>query len=177
MPEPSRRHLLRSTAASLATATAAGALAGCLSDQPGNSTRSTTSSRTTTSAGKPTDTTDGQSDLLSWEESPDCITSGERDDMDSMYDSVISVQSVVDDIDDAYAPIRFADLTTAEQDVLRTVTTEGGYATCETGDAFDRFLDRVREHLERQDDRTVFLEREATYYGLYVEDLDQVYSY
>jgi|GEM_PF-1009918 hypothetical protein len=172
MPEPSRRGLLRDAAASLATATAAGVLAGCVSDGPGNGTRTTTSSTT-----KPTDDDPDGSDLTDWDESPDCITSGERDDQDAMYDSVISVQSVNERIADTYAPIQYADLTAPEREVIDAVTTDGGYATCETGEGFDRFLDRVREHGEKQDLRTIFLERDDTYYGLYVEDLDQVYSY
>ena len=109
---------------------------------------------------------------MDWERSTDC----ERD-PDSTYDSVIEVQRVTSMLDDAYAPIHFSALTAGEKTVLRTVTEVGGYGACEVSDAFERFVDRVMDHWRRQDDATemaIYLERDGTYYGPYIEQSDQV---
>lgn len=97
--------------------------------------------------------------------------------MDEHYDSTIAVDHVTRSLDGAYAPIRFATLTGRERDLLDTVTTDGGYSTCDGGDAFDRFVERVHEHLQRQDDTMAYLERDGVYYGLRVEVKDEGISY
>lgn len=113
------------------------------------------------------------SSLVDWERSTDC-----EGEYDGMHDSVIAVTRVATTLEEGYAPIRFSDLPSGERDVLRTVTEEGGYASCDPPDAFHRFVDRVVDHTERRTDSDgVYLEREGTYYGLYVEVLDQVYAH
>ena len=113
------------------------------------------------------------SSLTDWKRSTDC--EGEHD---SMHDSVIRVEEVATTLGDDYAPIDFSTLSSGEKPILRTVTEEGGYGTCDPADAFHRFVDRVTDHTERQrEDRRVYLERGGTYYRLYVEVLDQVYAY
>lgn len=74
--------------------------------------------------------------------------------------------------------INFADLSEGEKEILRTVTREGGYGTCEKSEAFERFLDRVRDFQDRRntDRYGVDFERDGVYYGLSVESLDQVYG-
>ncbi|WP_227355087.1 hypothetical protein [Haladaptatus salinisoli] len=111
--------------------------------------------------------------LTDWERSTDC---GETH--DSMHDSVIRVERVRSEIGDGYAPIRFSTLSSAEKAILRTVVEEGGYGTCDPSDAFHRFVERVGNRAERQaEDRHAYLERDGTYYGLYVELSDQVFVY
>ena len=159
MPSIPRRRLLRSLAAG-----ALGSTAGCLSD--GGSP----------AAGSSTDTPVG-TNLTGWERSTDCITTEKRDDMDEMYDSVISVEQVGRSRPARFAHVEFADLTTAERDILRTVTDDGGYATCDTSTAFGRFVNRVQKRQQQAETTMVYLERNGTYYGLYVEVTDQVFSW
>lgn len=95
-----------------------------------------------------------------------------------MYDSVIEVERVESSVGDEYVPIEFAELPSGEKEILRVVTEEGGYGTCDPSGAFRRFVDRVQDHVERQDGSMhVYLERDGTYYGLYVEVTDQVFAY
>lgn len=94
-----------------------------------------------------------------------------------MHDSVIRVEAVSDGHPDEYAPIHFSNLSPAEQDILRVVTEEGGYGTCNASDAFDRFVDRVQDRRQRQSEDGVYLERVTTYYRLCVEKLDQIYAH
>jgi len=99
-----------------------------------------------------------------------------------MYDSVIRVEQVVTELADGYVPIPFAELSPAEKAILRTVTEDGGYGTCDVSDGFVRFIKRVGTHRDQQRDSVdkemhVYLERTETYYGLYVEKQDQVYAY
>lgn len=68
-----------------------------------------------------------------------------------MHDSVISVKRVTTNLGDEYAPIQFANLSPEEQTILRTVTEDGGYVTCESSDAFQQFIGRVSDHTARQD--------------------------
>lgn len=105
--------------------------------------------------------------LTDWERSTDC---------DGMSDSVIRVDHVTTSLGNEYAPIHFTDLSPEEQEILRIVTEEGGYGTCDASDAFNRFDSRVIEHAIIQDSDCVYLERDCIYYGLYVETLDQVSS-
>lgn len=118
-----------------------------------------------------------EDDLTGWEKSTDC----ERTPA-GMYDSVIEVEEVVDDVGDEYAPIALSELTAEETAILRSVTEDGGYATCDTSDGFLRFIQRVGIHREEQTetaaaDMHIYLERDGTYYRLYVEKLDEVYAY
>jgi hypothetical protein len=131
-------------------------------------TRSETPSPTTSD--EPTDTA---SALTDWERATDC-----EGEYDGMHDSVLRVEDVTTDLDAAYAPIHFSNLTDDEQAILRPVTEEDGYGTCDASEAFDRFVDRVIDAAERQEeDDAVYLERNGTYYRLYVEVTDQVYAY
>lgn len=156
MADDSRRRLLQ--AAGWASI---GLLSGCTSLQAPSGPESPQS---------PTDTTGTTDSLTDWERSTDC---------DSMHDSVIKVERVRTTIPDNHSPIQFVDLSAGEQSILQTVTEEGGYGTCDTADDFEHFLDRVQDHLDRQNqgDMQVYLERNGTYYQLYVEDLDRVYAY
>jgi hypothetical protein len=161
--------------------------AGCLGRSGfGGSTDPTTDTEATPTTSDTDPTTDqsetkqkketdeeNASALTDWERSTDC---GKKH--GSMHDSVVTVAAVRASVGDGYAPIRFSDLSTAEKDILRPVTEEGGYGTYEAGDAFGRFVQRMRDHQEKQDERRhVFLERDGTYYRLYVEVSDQVYVY
>ncbi|QLG63189.1 hypothetical protein [Halorarum salinum] len=123
------------------------------------------------------ESTDGPADnttsLTDWERSTDC-----EGEYDGMYDSVIRVERVTTSLGDEYTPIHFTNLTSEEQTILRPVTEKGGFGTCDASDAFHRFVDRISDTSERQDgDMHVYLDREGTYYGLYVEVQDQVYAY
>lgn len=151
MTDRTRRHLL-STAGAFALA----AMAGC-------------ASRVDPSPTETPDRTEPRSDALTdWERSSDC---------GPMHDTVISVEETGDDSVADVTPITFADLSSEERSILGTVTEEGGYATCDPGDALHRFLDRVTAAIDEHDSRRVALERDGTYYGLYVEFGDEVYSY
>ncbi len=133
----------------------------------------TTTEKTVRETKKPKTETSGHP-LTNWERSTDC--EGEHD---GMYDSVVKVARVAEELPEIYDPIEFSKLPEAEKDILREVTSVGGYGTCNTSDAFDSFVDRVTDHREHQesDEMHVYLERDGTYYGLYVEVLDQVYAY
>ncbi|WP_327053546.1 hypothetical protein [Halomicrococcus gelatinilyticus] len=159
MPATSRRRLLRSLAVG-----APGATAGCLSDGGSPATESST------------DTPVG-TNLTEWERSTDCVTTAKRDDMDELYDSVISVEEVGRSRPARFAHVEFSALTAAERDILRTVTGDGGYATCDPSPAFGRFVDRVQQRQHQKETTMVYLERNGTYYGLYVEVTDQVCSW
>jgi len=137
---------------------------------------SETPTKTDTTTDTADDTAD-QDDLTEWESSTACEKTPT-----GMYDSVIKVRQVVADVGAEYVPIRFSELTSTEKTILRPVTEEGGYATCETSDGFLRFIERVGTHREEQsetaaEDMHIYLEREGTYYRLYVEKLDEVYAY
>ncbi|WP_227134122.1 hypothetical protein [Halorubellus salinus] len=162
MPDRTRRRLLQ-TAVGVAAATATAALGGCLSTPAGGG--GTESEHT------------APGNLTAWDHTPDCETSAERDAMDEHYDSTIAVDHTTTSLDGGYAPIRFADLRDDERDLLDAVTTDGGHSTCDPSNAFDRFVGRVREHLDRQDDTMAYLDRGGVYYGLRVEVTDQGISY
>ncbi|NHN43466.1 hypothetical protein G9C85_17755 [Halorubellus sp. JP-L1] len=159
MPDCFRRDLLGTTAS---VAAAAASLAGCLSTSGIGGTESQHTA---------------PGNLTAWDHTPDCKTSEERDAMDEHYDSTIAVDHTTTSLDGGYEPIRYASLTGAEQALLDTVTTDGGYSTCDEGDAFERFVVRVREHLQRQDDTMAYLERGSVYYALRVEVKDVGVSY
>lgn len=162
MTDRTRRQLLRA-AVEVGAATATAALGGCLST-PG------------IGGGTESEHT-APGNLTAWDHTPDCKTSEERDAMDEHYDSTIAVDHTTTSLDGAYAPIRYAALSDAERDLLDAVTTDGGYSTCDPGDAFDRFVGRVRDHLERQRDTMAYLDRGGVYYALRVEVEDQGISY
>lgn len=152
----SRRHVLQSSGV-----LAVGALAGCSVITRGAGTES------------PDTAPDDSSSLTEWERSTDC-----EQEPSQMHDSVIKVARVTSDLDSEYIPIHFANLSTEEQAILRTVTEDGGYGTCDPSDAFHRFVDRVFDRTQRQTDNSeVYLERDGTFYGLYVEVSDEVYAY
>lgn len=124
-------------------------------------------SETASSGGR--DGTTKATTLTEWKRATDC---------DGMHDSVIEVEQVESSLGEGFAPIRFDDLSAGERRILRTVTEQGGYGTCDAGDSFDQFLGRVVDHVDLQDgEMQAYLERQDTYYGLYVEDLDEVYSF
>ncbi|MFC6952529.1 hypothetical protein [Halorubellus litoreus] len=161
MTDVPRRRLLQTAAAGVAAATAA--LGGCLSTRGiGGGTESEHTA---------------PGNLTAWDHTPDCVTSEERDGMDEHYDSTIAVDHTTTSLDGGYAPVRFVALSDAERDLLDVVTTDGGYSTCDPSAAFDRFVVRVREHLQRQSDTMAYLERGSAYYGLRVEVTDQGVSY
>lgn len=166
MVRQTRRRLLQATSGIVV-----GAIAGCI----GSPNESVPENQTTTGDERtktPEETTAGDDSLTDWERSTDC--EGEED---GMHDSVIKVEQIRDGIDEEYDAIHFSDLTSDEQEILRTVTEEGGYGTCDASDVFDRFVDRVSDRRQRQDKDGVYLERDDTYYRLYVEKLDQVYAH
>lgn len=156
MPQLSRRRLLKAS-----SGISAGVLTGCVSANGRSTTESPES---------PGKTTEDANSITDWKRSTNC---------DSMHDSVIRVERVATSLGDEYAPIHFANLSPEEKRILRSVTEEGGYGTCDSSDAFQQFIGRVSDYRTRQDgdDMRIYLERESTYYGLYVEDLDQVYAY
>ena len=156
----SRRDILR--VAGLGTASAAAASAGCLSAPGSGGTGSEHAP-----PGNPT----------AWDETPDCVTSEERDGMDEHYDSTIAVARTRSDLAAGYAPIRYALLSDPERELIDAVTTDGGHSTCDESDAFEAFVGRVRDHLQRQQDAMAYLERDGVYYGLRVEVEDQGVSY
>lgn len=162
MPNVSRRRFLRARAGAAAT-TGSVALTGCLSTLGGD--RGVEREHTV------------PGNLTAWDRTPDCVTVEERDGMDEHYDSTIAVAHTTSDVDGGYAPIRFETLSDAERELLDAVTTDGGHSTCDLSDAFERFVVRVREHLQRQEDTMVYLERDGVYYGLRVEVTDQGVSY
>lgn len=142
-------------------------LAGCISRSLGGPTGTEA----------PSDSPAPGDSLTDWERDTDCDRTPT-----GMYDSVIRVEQVVTDLGDGYAPIRFAELPADETAILRTVTEDGGYGTCDVSDGFVRFIERVGTRRDRQRDSVaeemhVYLERDGTYYRLYVEKQDQVYAY
>lgn len=98
-----------------------------------------------------------------------------------MYNSEISVQDVRNELDDSYNPLAYDGLPNEEKRILAEVLEKGGYATCDTSEAFQSFLEKaVYEYAAEQDDdddMKVFLEYEDTYYRLYIRKQDQVYAY
>lgn len=159
MRRPSRRALLR------AAAVAGCGVSGCL----GSTFHADSGSPAATASSTPTATPAHPDALTTWERSTDC---------DAMHDSAIAVNAVAADVPDGRSPVRFADLTAGERGILRAVTTEGGYATCEVSESFQRFLERVRETVEAQDGAMrVWIARGDRYYRLYVEKQDQVFAY
>lgn len=159
MRQSSRRTLLRAVAA------AGCGVSGCLNRTLHAGRGSPTAGRSPTPDATPAD----PDALTTWERSTDC---------DAMHDSAIAVDAVANDLPDDRSPIGFGDLTDGEQEILGTVTTEGGYATCEVSESFQRFLGRVRSTVEEQDGTMrLWLARDGRYYRLYVEKRDQVFAY
>lgn len=149
----------------LASAVAATiALAGCNAIAP-----QLREAETSTDTPDSTDTTDDNTDdkEAPWTATTDC---------DPMHQNVIKAKWVKDDLADAYSPIHFSDLTPGEQEILRVVVEDGGFANCENTDAFRRFVERVVRHDREQDREYVYLEYQGTYYGLYVQQSDQVFT-
>lgn len=166
MQRPPRRRILHASGV-----VATGVLTGCIGT-PAESDSGPPAKTDTEPAGSPSETTKDGGSLTNWERSTDC--EGEHD---GMHDSIIKVERVTDSLGNGYAPIHFSDLSSAEQVILRTVTEEGGYGTCDTSHAFNQFVERVTDHRRRQNKDDVYLERDGTYFKLYIEKLDQVYAY
>lgn len=158
-----RRAYIASVASTATVACATVALAGCNALAP-----QTRESESPSGTGDSADTSDGGSDeQTTWTSTANC---------DPMKENVIKAKWVKDDLADAYSPIHFSDLTPGEQEILRVVVEEGGFANCEVTDAFRRFVERVIEHRREQDREYVWLEYQGTYYGLYVQQGDQVFT-
>lgn len=112
---------------------------------------------------------------LDWTRSTDC---------DGMHDNVIKVEWVRSSLGDEYSPIQFSELSDEEKELLRSVLQDGGVGTCEVTQTFRRFVERVSDHRDEQYDpgaddsslRVVHLKYGNRYYGLYVEQGDQVFS-
>lgn len=98
--------------------------------------------------------------------------------------SVIKVEWTRSSLEDEFSPIVFSDLPEDERELLRPVLEEGGFETCDPSPAFRRFADRVYDHRKEQYDpseddsrlRVVHLAYEGQYYGLYVQQGDEVFS-
>lgn len=156
----------RAYLASVTSTTAASAtvfLAGC-NARPSRSQVTDTTTSTSDSSDTSDDTTDTKT---TWTSTADC---------DPMQENVIKAKWTKDDLADAYSPIHFSNLTPGEQEILRIVVEDGGFANCEVTDAFRRFVERVIEHRREQDREYVWLEYRGTYYGLYVQQGDQVFA-
>ena len=139
---------------------------GCVDDQAQSGTE--TISDNQSSENRVEKTQDSPS-LTDWERSTDC---------DDMRDSVIQVKRIRSSLGDGYSPISYSDVSSEEKKILRKVTEEGGYGTCEPSEAFDRFVTRVSDHVDQQDgDLNVYIVYNGSYYGIYVEKLDEVYAY
>lgn len=159
-----RRAYLASVASTASTAcvtSATLAIAGCTTTAPQSQEPDSTTSTTDSSTGD-----DGTTETT-WTSTADC---------EPMHENVIKVKWVKDDLADAYSPIHFSDLTPGEQGILRVVVEDGGFANCEVTEAFRRFVERVIEHRQEQDREYVWLEYQGTYYGLYVQQGDQVFA-
>jgi hypothetical protein len=95
-----------------------------------------------------------------------------------MHNSVLRISRTTTDPKDRYDPIEFENLTESEKDLLSNVIKKGEVIMCETPLAFHQFVDRVKEHVEKQDgEMRVYLHRDQMYYGIYAEEKDEVYSY
>lgn len=165
MREPSRRTVLGAVVA-MSTGSISG---GCLAGDSETERRSPSDTPSPTPEPTPEPTPADPDTLTSWERSTAC---------DAMHDSAIKVDAVARRVDDDYVPIRFSTLSTGERDILRVVTSEGGFATCEVSAAFQRFVERVSDAVAEQDGTMqVFLERGGRFYRLYVEKRDQVFAY
>lgn len=155
--------LRRTLLANAASAVGLGVgLAGC-SDAPLPPESPATTDTTPSTTAEPTDEP-GSTD---WTATTDC---------EPMRENVVKIEWVVDDLDDEYSPVPFDDLTAGERDLIRTVVTAGGYSSCAVTDSFRRFVDRVMTHRREQDRFTVYLSYDEEYYGLYVQQGDQVFS-
>lgn len=118
-----------------------------------------------TGSGKRTDGT-SQSDATQTQECSD------------MHSSVLRISRTTTDPKDRYVPIEFENLTESEKDLLNTVITKSEVIMCDPPRGFYQFVDSVKEHVEKQDGKMrVYLHRNQTYYGMYVEEKDEVYSY
>lgn len=118
------------------------------------------------------------STLTSWEADLDC-----QNGTDESYHAQkreVSIQSVKDEIGSEYNPVPYAELTDAQKEILALVIEHGGFATCESNDAFNSFLDvAVNEYAREQeaDAMNVYLEYDGRYYKLYIQKQDQIYAY
>jgi len=139
---------------------------GCVDNQAQSGTESPSDNQ---SSENRVEKTQDSPSLTDWERSTDC---------DDMHDSVIKIKRVRSSLGGEYSPISYPDVSPEEKKILRKVTEKGGYGTCEPSEAFDRFVTRVSDHVDQQDgDLNVYIVYNGSYYGIYVEKLDEVYAY
>lgn len=167
----SRRRFLKTSAVSVPVSVG---FAGCLSQLPEDdpSTETPENERNVENPDPVSDET-----FEAWEPDTNC-NDGERE---AMYNSEISVQDVHNELDDSYNPLAYDGLPDEEKRILAKVLENGGYATCDTSEAFQSFVEKaVYEYAAEQDDdddMKVFLEYDDTYYRLHIRKQDQVYAY
>lgn len=174
----SRRKVLRRSAAVSVTL----GLAGCVDSLPGNEPTSTVNA-TEMPTETPTDELQVENPepvseevFTEWEPDTNCKV----DKPESMYNSEVSVQSVLDEQPDSVNPIPYESLPDGERRIIAEVLEVGGYATCDTSEAFQSFLEKaVYDYADKQegDATNVWLEYEKNYYKLYIRKQDQVYAY
>lgn len=164
---PTRRAFLTSSAITLSIG-----FAGCTTPTPTEETKTPKTYKINTD--NPTPASDET--FQTWEPNTNC-NDGE---MESMYNSEISINEIKNNIGDEYSPLQYTTLPKEEQRILATVLENGGYATCDTSDAFNTFFDKaINDHARTQegDDRHIYLEYDGRYYQLYLRKQDQVYAY
>ncbi|WP_135853492.1 hypothetical protein [Halorussus salinus] len=105
---------------------------------------------------------------------------------DAMHESRIEVERETppEEARDALAPIRVADLPSAEREVAREAIDSGSYAECSPeSEGFESLLGRIGDHRDRQQRRseadltTVYFRTEDARYAIRAMVLDQLLSY
>lgn len=154
----SRRRLLYTTGS-----IAVGSLTGCLGETGDSGSNSTASTKEGTKEAKPWTSEEGPAD---------CTKEPKE-----MYSSAITIVETKSSVDDnESATIEYEDLSSGEQDLLDRVIERGSYETCQSSSSFGRFVDRVWDHIDGENER-VYLERDGMYYRLYVKTTDVIVSY
>jgi hypothetical protein len=105
---------------------------------------------------------------------------------DQMHRSYVEADKAIPsaEVREQIVPIRYEELPDAEQKIAAKAIRGDSYAECSPeSEAFESFLDRVREHRNRQQEQsemdltTVYLIRVETYYALTAQELDVMVSY
>lgn len=105
---------------------------------------------------------------------------------DATYRSEVQAERATPpaDVREAVVPIQYEELPAEEKDVAATAIRGDAYAECSpASDAFESFLDRIREHRDEQqreseaDRTTVYLVRARTYYALEARVGDETISW
>lgn len=115
--------------------------------------------------------------LTSWDENLDCNNG--TDEEYHAQKREVSVIAVVDEIGSEYKPIPYTSLSTEQKHIIAPVIANGGFATCESSDAFNSFLSTAYNEYGREqeaDAMTIYLEYDGRYYQLYLQKQDQVYA-